>query len=74
MLQNSIDAPKRLLRVRRYDKQVDLFCANIVPIQFGGVAKNTLQFALNFRDDRFVFQRLAPKLNYELIIHFGLEA
>ena len=57
--------------VRRQHEQVDLIITDVVAIELGSVAQHILQFTLDDRKERFVFQRLSPELDYELEFHSG---
>jgi len=60
--------------IKRQHEQVDLIVTDVVPIKLGSVTQYSLQFALDVWKERFVFQRLSPKLDYELVVHLDLWA
>ena len=72
MLQDGLDAPKRVFWVGCDNEQVNFLGVCVVPVQSRRTAKRLLQVALNCRNRRLVLQRLSPEFNYELVVHFEL--
>jgi len=68
-VQDALQAPKGMLGIRGYYKQIDLFGVDVVPVERDAISKNFLQFALNRREEGFVLQRLAPEFDYKLVVH-----
>jgi len=72
ILQDGFQTPKGLLWIRRDQEQVDLFGVDVITIQRGRFPERFLQFILNFRKEILIVQRLAPELNYKLVIHLRI--
>lgn len=61
-----------MLWVRGDHEQIDLLGTDVVSIPCSGFPQRLLQFILNCRKEVLIVQRLAPELDYELIVHLWI--